>query len=326
MSATSTPLPSGITVFERGWLSSNNILLIDDDHVTLVDTGYCTHADQTLALVAHALAREGMTGRTLDRIVNTHLHSDHCGGNAALKARYPNLQTFIPAGMAEAVTLWDESRLGYQATGQSIDRYGFDCTLRHSDVLKTGKRLIFSDAHGSHSPAWQVHAAPGHDAHAVMLFEPNSRTLISADALWATGFGVVFPELDGEHAFDDVAATLDLIERLAPTVVIPGHGPVFTDVAAALQVARHRLEGFVRSPQRHLKHAAKVLVKYKLLEWGAVDRSDLVAWALATPLLVSLHRQNESASPEMVIWLDDLLADLARSGAARLEGQQVWNA
>jgi glyoxylase-like metal-dependent hydrolase (beta-lactamase superfamily II) len=73
-------LPASMQVFERGWLSANNILFIGRDGTTLVDSGYVTHAPQTLALLRHAL-----DGRPLDRIVNTHLHSDHCGGNAALK-------------------------------------------------------------------------------------------------------------------------------------------------------------------------------------------------------------------------------------------------
>ena len=71
-----------MTVFERGWLSSNNILFTGQHSgAALVDTGYCTHSAQTLALVQSALGR-----RPLERILNTHLHSDHCGGNAALQA------------------------------------------------------------------------------------------------------------------------------------------------------------------------------------------------------------------------------------------------
>jgi glyoxylase-like metal-dependent hydrolase (beta-lactamase superfamily II) len=75
------PCPPEITVFERGWLSSNNILFTGQHSgAALVDTGYCTHSAQTLALVQSALG-----GRPLERILNTHLHSDHCGGNAALQ-------------------------------------------------------------------------------------------------------------------------------------------------------------------------------------------------------------------------------------------------
>ena len=91
----SSLLPPDIRVFERGWLSSNNILLLGQDNTALVDSGYASHAPQTLALVASALG-----DRPLDQLVNTHLHSDHCGGNAALQSHYPALRTAIPPGLA----------------------------------------------------------------------------------------------------------------------------------------------------------------------------------------------------------------------------------
>ena len=69
---TALALPAGVTVLERGWLSSNNVLLVGPQCSALVDSGYCSHAPQTLALVHDALA-----GRALDVLVNTHLHSDH---------------------------------------------------------------------------------------------------------------------------------------------------------------------------------------------------------------------------------------------------------
>ncbi|MEN3294746.1 MAG: hypothetical protein V7642_3999, partial [Burkholderiales bacterium] len=78
-------------VFERGWLSSNNILFTGRDETALIDSGYVTHAPQTLALASH-----GLQGRRLDRLVNTHLHSDHCGGNATLQRAY-RCRTTIPA-------------------------------------------------------------------------------------------------------------------------------------------------------------------------------------------------------------------------------------
>ena len=82
-------LPVGVTVFERGWLSSNNVLICGQAGCALVDSGYSTHSAQTLALL-----EAGLQGRPLDLLLNTHLHSDHCG-NAALQQAYPNLQTHI---------------------------------------------------------------------------------------------------------------------------------------------------------------------------------------------------------------------------------------
>ena len=37
-------LPPGIEVFERGWLSANNVFHFGENDVSLVDSGYCAHA------------------------------------------------------------------------------------------------------------------------------------------------------------------------------------------------------------------------------------------------------------------------------------------
>ena len=50
------------------------------------------------------------------RILNTHLHSDHCGGNAALQAAWPGVQTAIPRA-GRACAHWDYA-LSYTPTGQ----------------------------------------------------------------------------------------------------------------------------------------------------------------------------------------------------------------
>jgi glyoxylase-like metal-dependent hydrolase (beta-lactamase superfamily II) len=310
------PLPSGVQVFERGWLSANNVLLTGGaGPVALIDSGYCTHADQTLALVESAL--EGTSARattniTLELLVNTHLHSDHCGGNAALQARYPELATLIPPGESVAVQDWDDAALSYAATGQRCPRFGFTGLLQAGATIRLG------------ALAWEIHAAPGHDTHAVLLFEPISRTLVSGDALWADGFGVVFPELDGIDAFNDVAATLDLIEALAPRLVIPGHGPVFSTVDEALITARRRLRAFEREPLRHARHAAKVLLKFKLLEWQQQEIASLLDWAETTPLLRALHARHFSATPPDV-WAADVLAQLKTVGAAEQIGTTVFS-
>ncbi len=301
-------LPAGVTVFERGWLSSNNILIQGASNSALIDSGYCTHAPQTLALVDSALQ-----GRPLDVLINTHLHSDHCGGNAALQARYPVLQTHIPPGHAEYVRVWDAYALSYTPTGQSCPQFGFNATLRPGTEMRLGDLV------------WQIFAAPGHDPHSVILFEPESRTLVSADALWERGFGVVFPELDGLHAFEEVAATLDLIECLQPAVVIPGHGSPFADVATALVVARKRLAGFVASPDKHHLYAAKVLLKFKLLEAQALERDALQAWALGTSYFASMLAQQGGVDQTTQV-LDSLVRDLVRSGAATVQGSRILNA
>ncbi|MBC7939619.1 MAG: MBL fold metallo-hydrolase [Chitinophagaceae bacterium] len=307
MSAASSGLPECVVVLERGWLSSNNVVIRGAESAALVDTGYATHAEQTVALVRAALG-----GLPLSLLVNTHLHSDHCGGNAALREAFPDALVCIPPGMAAAVQAWDTEALTYLATGQTCPAFTFD------RVVKPGETLRLGDLD------WEVHAAPGHDPHSVILFEPVSRCLLSADALWENGFGIVFPELEGLDAFGEVARTLDLIERLSPRVVVPGHGGVFHDVSGALSHARSRLDAYVASPARHAAHASKVLLKFKLLEWQQIDLRDFLAWADATPYFGTVHERYFTGIRKES-WMRGLIEDLANSGAARIDGSIVSN-
>ncbi len=305
---TQAQLPQGVHVFERGWLSSNNILFVGAQSSALVDSGYSTHAEQTIALVAAILQR-----RPLDFLINTHLHSDHCGGNAALQRTYPTVQTLVPPGQASFVSSWDPVALTYEPTGQLCPQFKFD------GVLVPGEVIRLADAE------WQIHAAPGHDPHSLIFFEPCSRALISADALWEVGFGVVFPELEGEKAFDEVAATLDLIEQLKPLWVIPGHGPVFSYRATVLAHSRERLNAFVNNPSRHAHHAAKVLLKFKLLEQQQLFFVDFVGWAANTSY-IQLIRERFFPSIPIESWIEQLTDELVRSAVARKDDAMVYNA
>jgi len=295
----------GITVLERGWLSANNIVMRADEGSLVVDTGYATHADQTVSLI-----RQVLEDRPLERVVNTHLHSDHCGGNASLVAAWPQARIGIPPGQASAVRDWDPVALTYLPTGQFCPRFGYDELIRPGDEIHVGDLR------------WDVRAAPGHDPHAVVLHEPEQRILISGDALWNNGFGVVFPELDGDDGFNEVADTLDLIEGLAPSIVIPGHGPVFggAAIAPALARARSRLAQFQNDPAKHRWHALKVLVKFKMLECQRIQRDELQAWFEGSDYFIRIARMDRPGSPPAI--LDSLLEDLERSHA--LAQQERW--
>lgn len=300
-------LPAQLQVFERGWLSANNVLFRGREQTAVVDTGYLTHAPQTVALIEGALA-----GRPLDLLLNTHLHSDHCGGNQALQQRFPALRSLIPPGEAEAVRAWDEDALSFRATGQRCARFHFE------GLLEPGQEIRLGDL------PWEIHAAKGHDPHSVILFEPGSRSLISADALWQNGFGVVFPELQGEASFEEVGATLDLIESLGPLHVIPGHGSVFHDAPAALQKARSRLDSFQRDPVKHARHAVKVMLKFKLLELKTIRRGEWSAWLAQTPYFATIHTRffGHFSLEELA---SEILDELVRAGAATCDASHIHN-
>lgn len=298
-------LPLTMRVFERGWLSSNNILFIGEDNTAIVDTGYLTHADQTLALVQHALQ-----DRPLDLIINTHLHSDHCGGNAILQKTYGS-RTLIPVAEADSVRNWDMDALSFAATGQQCERFGFDATLAPGDELSLGDML------------WQVLGAPGHDPHSLILYCPENGILISADALWENGFGVIFPELDGASGFAEARATLDLIAGLDVKLVIPGHGAPFTDVKKALATAYSRIDYLAADPVRNAQNAIKVFLKFLLLERQQIPIVELPALLNAGASFRSANGNFLKQSPEeLAQWAS---AQLVRAKAARMEGGYLMN-
>jgi glyoxylase-like metal-dependent hydrolase (beta-lactamase superfamily II) len=298
-------LPASMRVFERGWLSSNNILFTGPGQSALVDSGYLIHAAQTLALVEHALE-----GRQLDRLINTHLHSDHCGGNAALQARY-GCHTAIPAAEADKVRAWDEGALSYKATGQQCERFTFDATLAPGDTLELG------------GLAWQALGAPGHDPHSLIFYCAAEGILISADALWQNGFGVIFPELEGESGFAEARATLALIDTLDVRLVIPGHGAPFDDVKAALRRAFSRVDFLQADPARNAENAIKVMLKFLLLERQQFALASLPAMFEQNPVIEGARRRYLDRSPaQLAEWA---VRSLVRAGAARIEGELLRN-
>lgn len=290
----------GASWLQRGWLSANNIVFRGDDRApgSVVDTGYVAHAAQTVALVRHALG-----DRPLGQVVNTHLHSDHCGGNAALARTWPDVEVIIPAGYRAATSPWNEAMLSYQHTGQSCTPFTPTRFLSPGDEVVLGGRR------------WQVHGVQGHDPDALIFFEPEERVLISGDALWEDRLAIIFPALkDNRSGFSEAHAALDLIESLKPLWVLPGHGGVFSDIPAAIARSRTRLDGFARDPERHRLHAARALAMYHMLERRQRPRDDLIGWMSTTPVfLQALACESDSASAlaQATRVVDKLVADQA---------------
>jgi glyoxylase-like metal-dependent hydrolase (beta-lactamase superfamily II) len=297
-------LPPQVRVLERGWLSSNNILLFEGDQATLVDSGYVGHATQTVAIVKSALA-----GRRLHRIINTHSHSDHIGGNAALQAALGGM-ILIPAGIEDAVSRWDEDALLLSPARQRGERF------RHDGVIAAGSTIEMGGM------AWQALAAPGHDMTALVFHCPEARLLISGDALWQDGFGVVFAELFG--ASDALAATrrtLEMLARLPLTAVIPGHGAPFADVDAALERAFRRLSAFEQDPARMARSAIKACFVFNLLDLGRLPCVDLEAYLAGVPLFGEVGARVLGKEVDaLAVWLLD---ELLRAGAVRIDAGDI---
>ena len=301
-------LPDDLIVFERGWLSSNNLLCLGDAPA-LIDSGHVKHGADTVQRVRMALGE-----RPLADVAHTHLHSDHCGGTGALQAAWPAARTWVPEPTLPHVQAWDEDALTFGDTAQRCARFVAEHALVPGQTVRLG------------AYDWQVHAAPGHDALAVLLFEPTRGILMAGDAMWEHGVGVIFPHIDGSDGFDTFTDTLALIERLDPTLVVPGHGAVFQReggaITAALARARSRIDQFNANPPAHALYAAKVLIKYQMMDVESMAHAEFERWLDDARALHTLHQQHRPDMPWRD-WLAHILAPMFGKGVLRRDEARV---
>ena len=294
-------LPPSVLPIVRGWLNSNIVVLRAPGDNVVIDSGYCTHRERTIELLA---SREGLDRQPLERLINTHCHSDHMGGNAAIAHAY-GCRITIPEGEVKHVQPWTPQSVWMAQFDQKADPFHFDDTLAAGDTFEGG------------GFEWEAHAAPGHDMDALMFFEPVHRILISGDALWERGMGFVWPE-EGSNPFIDAAqATLDTIERLAPAVVIPGHGAPFADVEAAIGNVRSRLAAFAADPAKNARHVVKVMFVFALLDRQQMPLAEVPGYLARVECYRQLSERFLAGPPEALAeWL---VSDLVRAAAITVD-------
>jgi len=293
--------PPQLHVFVRDWLSANNVLLKSRDGNVLVDSGYTRHAPLTLALLA---SPRGLGDAPLALLVNTHCHSDHVGGNAAIVRRY-GCPVAVPAAEAPLVERWDAKALLYEYCDQRIDRFGVDSGIPEDSTC------VWGDLE------WRALAAPGHDMGALVFYNPEHRILISGDALWEDGFGFVMPPEIDPAALPATRATIDMLGRLDIRTVIPGHGEPFSGVAAALDRALGRLASFEADSLRIARHALKVNLMFSLLDRQRMALADMPAYVDRVGLYCDFNARFFRLPAARLA--DFLIGELEKSGAARRE-------
>ena len=290
-------LPDSIRTIVRGWLNCNQVVLLAPGDNVLIDSGYCTHREQTLERLA---GPEGLDGESLERLVNTHCHSDHMGGNAAVAAAH-GCRITIPEGEVKHVVPWTPQSVWMAQFDQKADPFRFDDTLRAGDRFEGG------------GFEWHAHAAPGHDMDALMFFEPHNRILISGDALWEGGMGFVWPQEDANPYIDAARESLARIEGLDPALVIPGHGAPFADARGSVASVRRRLDAFARDPAKNARHVVKVMFVFALLERQAMPVADVAGYLGRIPCYLQMSQRFLGLDAAALAgWL---LADLERAGA-----------
>ena len=265
-----------------------NVLLIEDDPLTLVDAG--PNSGKALDELEQGLAALGRRVEELERIVVTHQHIDHIGlvavlarrsgaQVAALDALAPWLARYGPRmeaddAYAERVMLRHgiprDVVMALRAVSSSFRGWGSSAHV--SAPLRDGGELPFA------ARTFRVLHRPGHSPSDTVFFDEADGTLIGGDHLLpsVSSNPLVTRGLADEDppqrpkALVTYLASMRATRELEVREVLPGHGEPFVDHRALIdeRLAMHER----RARKLHRLIAERPRTAYELAQamWGNV--------------------------------------------------------
>ena len=190
---------------------------VGDDGILLVDTGPAEWSERIVQVL-----RERFPGREVRVIVNTHLHPDHTGGNAAI-AKMAGPSGGGRGGGARIIA--HENTLNRMSGATEGETEQPQEMLPTSTFFTAEKELYFNG-----EPIEVLHRGAGHTDGDVVVFFRGSDVIAAGDLFLTTSY----PVLDDKRgsSFNGYLGALNYILDLTVprfnqqggTMVIPGHG------------------------------------------------------------------------------------------------------
>ncbi len=264
----STEISPGIHMLEGadGFAGGNMTLLTGGDQVVLIDDGLGS-VSQLLLDKTRELA-----GRDIDFVINTHVHGDHAGSNAAFAE---NGSIIVTHDNIRRRLVEDATPAGGPA-GLPV--------------------ITFNDAitfHINDNEAYVFHVETAHTDGDAAIYFRNANVLVAGDVV----FHAMFPYIDLNNGGDVdgyIAAQKQMLSMIdAETTVIPGHGAV-TDKAgmeadlAMLIEARDRVKALVDQGMS----GADILAANPLADFDADYSWQFITTARMTETLIQYFSGN----------------------------------
>lgn len=176
--------------------------------------------------------------------VNTEPHFDHIGGNCFLQEK--GIIIYAHSELRRTEEEFQQTKHDYNNAISNIirkNRNEADFFFYKTILSNPTNPLYHNQRFNLGGLIVSKHETPGHTPLNISLFVEEDRVLFCGDAL-ITGY---MPNLESGNPVQWRAwlQSLDLIERLSPDFIIPGHGPCIggaDDIHAALKRTRNILE------------------------------------------------------------------------------------
>ncbi len=261
--STVTKLSSGLWQISLPFQGEHEIvgsyLFAGNNDLALIDPGPGSTLEPLLASIREA----GFEPRDVTHILATHIHLDHAGVAGSLIRHMPKAQVYVHT--LGAPHLLDTRKVIASATRI----YGDRMQLLWGDIEPVPyERLRVIDDGDTLNIAGRtlnVHYAPGHAIHHVIFFDPQSGELWAGDVAGVRLPGVDYvrpPTPPPDVDLEAWSASLDLINRLQPSVAYIAHFGPITNVPQHLDCLREKLYTwgeFVLTAMRSGKTEAEII-------------------------------------------------------------------
>lgn len=265
-----------------------NCYLIEDDPLTLVDTG--PNSGKSLDELERALAAHGRAIEDLGLIVITHQHMDHLGLAEIISRRSgaevaafhllgPYLENFSASAaadddFAQAIMrmhgIPDDLSTVLGSVGAAFRAFGSSARITRG--LRDGDELALRDRR------FRVFHRPGHSPSDTVLLDENRGIMLGGDHLLAhiSSNPLISRPLGGGATADRPRALVDYIEsmratrELAVKLVLPGHGEAIVDHAGLIEERFRMHRRRARKLLRILADGPLTAYEIALRMWGNV--------------------------------------------------------
>ena len=202
---------------EKGMLDSNSFVIKSNSSI-IIDPG----SPQFLEALIRDLERDGIQPESIDIIVNTHLHGDHCWANDA----------FREISGARVLCHHLQKRFLDVTVVETANFFGMPPMEFTEDGYLDGTVMDLGDVELELIPS------PGHSPDSICFYCHKDRFLICGDVIFNQNTGRV--DLPGGSA-RELKQSIDRLSQLPVEYLLPGHMDI---LAGAEKVERNF--GFVR--------------------------------------------------------------------------------
>jgi len=249
-----------------GFTGGNIGLTIGDDGVAMIDNGLSS----VLELLRTEVAKT--TDKPIDYLINTHIHGDHIGNNAAFGS--------------DDTRIISHQNLRQSLVTNGVSVGGGKTEPASKDYLPV---LTFSDQmtiHINGDAAKIKHFAAAHTDGDAIVYFTEANVLHTGDIM----FNQMFPYIDTSNggSYLGVIAALEGIHEMAndSTKIIPGHGQLASkaDVAATVEMLKAARAAVKKLKDKGMSDeeiaAADPLKPYASFSWNFINSERMLAQVL----------------------------------------------